>query len=220
MKKINVITIDGPSASGKGSLSKEIANSFDFNLLDSGALYRLYAYLSNMSFTLNEIVGQIRKNVNFDLNDKELLINYLDNDITSDLRTEVIAKTASKLSSIKEVREALFNIQRNFYDGGVLVADGRDMGTVVFNDAKLKIFLTASSQERAKRRYLELQNRGQEVNMRDLIDDIEKRDDMDKTRTLSPLMPADEATIIDSSKMSSEEVLSFTKKLVKRKIFK
>ena len=216
MQKINVITIDGPSASGKGSLSKEIANSFDFNLLDSGALYRLYAYLSNMSFTLNEIVGQIRKNVNFDLNDEELLINYLDNDITSDLRTEVIAKTASKLSSIKEVREALFNIQRNFYDGGVLVADGRDMGTVVFNDAKLKIFLTASSQERAKRRYLELQNRGQEVNMPALIADIEERDLNDSSRELSPLFPAEDAHIIDSSNLSLEEVFSITENLINK----
>ena len=216
MKKINVITIDGPSASGKGSLSKKIANNFDFNLLDSGALYRIYAYLSNMSFTLNEIVGQIRKNVNFDLNDEELLINYLDNDITSDLRTEVIAKTASKLSSIKEVREALFNIQRNFYDGGVLVADGRDMGTVVFNDAKLKIFLTASSQERAKRRYLELQNRGQEVNMPALIADIEERDLKDSSRELSPLFPAEDAHIIDSSNLSLEEVFSITENLINK----
>ena len=94
------------------------------------------------------------------------------------------------------------------------------MGTVVFPEAKVKLFLDASVNERANRRFQELQNRGQEVNMRDLIDDIEKRDEMDKTRTLSPLMPADEATIIDSSKMSSEEVLSFTKKLIKRKIFK
>ena len=94
------------------------------------------------------------------------------------------------------------------------------MGTVVFPKAKVKLFLDASVIERANRRFQELQNRGQEVNMRDLIDDIKYRDAMDKTRTLSPLLPADEATIIDSSKMSSEEVLSFTKKLVKRKIFK
>ena len=216
MKKINVITVDGPSASGKGSLSKKIANSFDFNLLDSGALYRLYAYLSNMSFTSNEIVDQIRKNVNFDLNDKELLIKYLDKDITSDLRSEVIAKIASELSSTKEVRMALFNVQRNFYDGGGLVADGRDMGTVVFNDAKLKIFLTASSQERAKRRYLELQNLGQEVNMPALIADIEERDLKDSSRELSPLFPAEDAHIIDSSKLSLEEVFGITENLIKK----
>ena len=153
MQKINVITIDGPSASGKGALSKAIAKRFQFKILDSGALYRLYAYLSNMSFTSNEIANQIKKNVTFVLDNKDLSIKYLDNDITDDLRSEIIAKTASNLSSRKEVRAALFNIQRNFYDGSGLVADGRDMGTVVFNDAKLKVFLTASPEERAQRRY-------------------------------------------------------------------
>ena len=216
MQKINVITIDGPSASGKGALSKAIAKSFQFKLLDSGALYRLYAYLSNMSFTPNEIADQIRKNVNFVHGNKDLLIKYLDNDITDDLRSEIIAKTASEFSSRKEVRVALFSIQRNFYDGSGLVADGRDMGTVVFNDAKLKVFLTASPEERAKRRYLELQNRGQEVNMRELIDDIKKRDLKDTSRELSPLFPAEDAHIIDSSNLSLEEVFSITENLIKK----
>ena len=216
MQKINVITIDGPSASGKGALSKALAKSFQFKLLDSGALYRLYAYLSNMSFTSNEIADQIRENVNFVLDNKDLLIKYLDNDITDDLRTEIIAKTASEYSSRKEVRVALFSIQRNFYDGSGLVADGRDMGTVVFNDAKLKVFLTASPEERAHRRYLELQNRGQEVNMRELIDDIKKRDLKDSSRELSPLFPAEDAHIIDSSNLSLEEVFSITENLIKK----
>ena len=216
MQKINVITIDGPSASGKGALSKAIAKSIQFKLLDSGALYRLYAYLSNMSFTLNEIADQIRENVNFDLGNKDLLIKYLDNDITDDLRSEIIAKTASEFSSRKEVRAALFSIQRNFYDGSGLVADGRDMGTVVFNDAKLKLFLTASPEERAKRRYLELQNRGQEVNMRELIDNIKKRDLKDSSRELSPLFPAEDAHIIDSSNLSLKEVFSITENLIKK----
>ena len=132
------------------------------------------------------------------------------------MRSEDIAKVASKLSSQKEVRESLFLIQRNFYDGKGLVADGRDMGTVVFQDAKLKIFLTASPEVRAKRRYLELQNRGQEVNMPALIADIEERDLKDSSRELSPLLPADEAHIIDSSDMSLEEVFSITKNLVKK----
>ena len=215
-KKINVITIDGPSASGKGALSKAIAKSFQFKLLDSGALYRLYAYLSNMSFTPNEIADQIRENVNFVLGNKDFLIKYLDNDITDDLRSEIIAKTASEFSSRKEVRVALFSIQRNFYDGSGLVADGRDMGTVVFNDAKLKVFLTASPEERAQRRYLELQNRGQEVNMRELIDDIKKRDLKDTSRELSPLFPAEDAHIIDSSNLSLKEVFSITENLIKK----
>ena len=215
-QKINVITIDGPSASGKGALSKAIAKSFQFKLLDSGALYRLYAYLSNMSFTPNEIADQIRENVNFDLGNKDLLVKYLDNDVTDDLRSEIIAKTASEFSSRKEVRAALFSIQRNFYDGSGLVADGRDMGTVVFNDAKLKVFLTASPEERAKRRYLELQNRGQEVNMRELMDDIKKRDLKDSSRELSPLFPAEDAHIIDSSNLSLEEVFSITENLIKK----
>ena len=216
MQKINVITIDGPSASGKGALSKAIAKSFQFKLLDSGALYRLYAYLSNMSFTPNEIADQIRENVNFDLGNKDLFVKYLDNDVTNDLRSEIIAKTASEFSSRKEVRAALFSIQRNFYDGSGLVADGRDMGTVVFNDAKLKVFLTASPEERAKRRYLELQNRGQEVNMRELMDDIKKRDLKDSSRELSPLFPAEDAHIIDSSNLSLEEVFSITENLIKK----
>ena len=110
----------------------------------------------------------------------------------------------------------MFDIQRSFYNKNGLVADGRDMGTVVFNDAKLKIFLMASSKVRAKRRYLELQNLGQEVNMPALIDDIEKRDLKDSTRKLSPLTPADDANVIDSSNMSLEEVYSYTKNLINK----
>ena len=216
IQKINVITIDGPSASGKGALSKAIAKSFQFKLLDSGALYRLYAYLSNMSFTSKEIADQIRENVNFVFDNKDLSIKYFNNDVTNELRSESIAKTASEFSSRKEVRVALFSIQRNFYDGSGLVADGRDMGTVVFNDAKLKLFLTASPEERAKRRHLELQNRGQEVNMRELIDDIKKRDLKDSSRELSPLFPAEDAHIIDSSNLSLKEVFSITENLIKK----
>ena len=216
MKKINVITIDGPSASGKGALARGIAHKFGFNILDSGVLYRLYAYLSNMSFSSDEIPNQIEGYVEFKKNREELLISYKSNDVTSELRSEKIAKSASEHSSKKEVREALFNIQRNFYDGEGLVADGRDMGTVVFKDAKLKIFLTASPEQRAKRRFLELQNLGQEVNMPALIADIEQRDKKDSCRKLSPLMPAEDAHIIDSSNMKLEEVFSLAEKLINK----
>ena len=217
MNKINVITIDGPSASGKGSLSKNIANHFDYALLDSGVLYRLFAMLDNKQKDYIEIINIIKHQVDFELTDEDLRIILNQKiDITYDLRSEEIAKSASQLSSKKEVRELLFGLQRDFYDGGGLVADGRDMGTVVFKDAKLKIFLTASPEVRAKRRYLELQNRGQEVNMPALIADIEARDLKDSSRELSPLLPADDAIIIDSSDMMLEEVFSFAENLIKK----
>ena len=216
MKKINVITIDGPSASGKGALARQIASEFSINILDSGVLYRLFAYFDNLAIAHSEIAKKIQQEINFNLKIDRLQILNNEKDITSQLRSEDIAKTASKLSSKKEVRSLLFNIQRSFYTSKGLVADGRDMGTVVFKDAKLKIFLTASPEIRAKRRYIELQNLGQEVNMPALIADIEERDLKDSSRKLSPLIPADEAFIIDSSDMSLEEVFSFTENLVKK----
>ena len=216
MKKINVITIDGPSASGKGALARQIASKFSINILDSGLLYRLFAYFDNLAIAHSEIAKKIQQEINFNLKIDRLQILNNKKDITSELRSEDIAKTASKLSSKKEVRSLLFNIQRNFYTSEGLVADGRDMGTVVFKDAKLKIFLTASPEIRAKRRYIELQNLGQEVNMPALIADIESRDLKDSSRELSPLLPADDATIIDSSDMSLEEVFSFAENLIKK----
>ena len=216
MNKINVVTIDGPSASGKGELAKSIAHQFNFKLLDSGILYRLFAYFFNLKLSNEEIALKINNDISFKLKKDNFKILNQSDDITNYLRSEDIAKVASMLSSQKEVRESLFQIQRNFYDKNGLVADGRDMGTVVFKDAKLKIFLTASPEVRAKRRYLELQNRGQEVNMPALIADIKERDLKDSSRELSPLLPADEAHIIDSSDMSLEEVFSITKNLVKK----
>ena len=218
MKKINVVTIDGPSASGKGELAKSIAHYFDFKLLDSGILYRLFAYFFNLKFSNQEIVEKINNEVSFKLDETSFKVFIQSKDITMHLRSEDIAKVASKLSSQKEVRESLFQLQRSFYDQKGLVADGRDMGTVVFKDAKLKIYLTASPEVRAKRRYLELQNRGQEVNMPALIADIEQRDLKDSSRELSPLIAADDAHIIDSSDMSLEEVFSLTENLVKKEL--
>ena len=218
MNKINVLTIDGPSASGKGELARGIAKHFDFKLLDSGVLYRLFAYFNQLEFSNNEITAKIKNEISFKLMENKLNVLEGDQDITEHLRSEEIAKIASKLSSKKEVRVSLFDIQRNFYDKKGLVADGRDMGTVVFKDAKLKIFLTASPEIRAQRRYLELQKYGQEVNMPELIADIEKRDLKDSSRELSPLLPDEEAYVIDSSDMSLEEVFSFTENLVKKEL--
>ena len=137
------------------------------------------------------------------------------NNLTNDLRSEETAKLASELSALKDTRANLLGIQRALNNELGLVADGRDMGTVVFPNAANKFFLTATAEIRAKRRFLELQNRGQEVNMRDLIDDIKHRDLADQSRELSPLLPAADATVIDTSNMSLEEVFNFTKKLIK-----
>ena len=216
MKKINVVAIDGPSASGKGALSRSIAHRFGFDILDSGLLYRLYAFLSHLKIGIDDISEVITKDISFVVEDDSVHVIYEGNKITNQLRSEDIAKFASEHSAKKEVRELLFDIQRDFYNENGLVADGRDMGTVVFKDAKIKIFLTASPEIRAKRRYLELQNRGQEVNMPALIADIEKRDLKDSSRELSPLLPAEDAYIIDSSEMSLEEVFSFTENLIKK----
>ena len=214
-----VITIDGPSAAGKGSLARNLALFLDFSILDSGALYRAFAYFHNQGLNNKEIESSIEK-LMFIPEKDDTKIYYEDTDITSSIRNEEIAKVASELSALSDTRKSLIDIQRNFMPSNNLVADGRDMGTVVFPEAELKIFLVASAEVRAKRRYLELQNRGQEVNMRDLIADIEARDMMDKSRTLSPLIPAEESIIIDSSTMSLDEVLSFTKKLAKKELNK
>ena len=218
--KDDIITIDGPSASGKGSLARNIAAHLNFDILDSGLLYRVYAYLYDYGLEHSKIVSHIKKDIFFKTDLNGLTIQDGKEDITGDLRSEKTAKAASKISSFKETRSNLLELQRGFYSSKGLVADGRDMGTVVFPNAKLKIFLIASPEVRAKRRYLELQNRGQEVNMLALIDDIKQRDLKDQTRVLSPLTPAEDSVVIDSSEMSLDEVLSFTKKLTKRKLNK
>lgn len=215
MSKRQVITIDGPSAAGKGSLARQLALFLNFSILDSGALYRSYAFFYNKDLCQDEIKNEI-KDLIFIPKEDDTKILHKNIDITGSIRNEEIAKVASELSALSETRKSLIDIQRNFMLNKNLIADGRDMGTVVFPEADLKIFLDASPEIRAKRRYLELQNRGQEVNMRDLIEDIEARDLLDKTRTLSPLVPADDSIIVDSSSMSLDEVLSFTKKLIKK----
>ena len=215
MDKINVITVDGPSASGKGSLARKIAQIFDLSILDSGSLYRLFAFFAEEGIDMSAIPEIIKSNIEFKIIQEDLMITNLKDDITSKLRSEHIAVLASELSSLAEVRDALFDIQRAFYTHKGLVADGRDMGTVVFKDAKLKIYLTATVEVRARRRYLELQKRGQEVNMPALIADIEQRDFKDSSRELSPLLPADDAHVIDSSDMSLEDVIKITKSLIK-----
>ena len=214
MKNNNIITIDGPSASGKGSLAKALAKKLNFILLDSGLLYRAYSYCFDQSQN-HSSATELFSNLRIDSIEHEMRVFEQKKDITSILRHENVAKSASKLSSLKETRDNLISFQRDLASNHGLVADGRDMGTVVFPDAGTKIFLVADAEVRAKRRFLELQNAGQGVNMRDLIDDIRLRDAADKEREISPLIPADDSIEVNSSNLSPQEVLEIVLKIYK-----
>ena len=217
MKNKKIITIDGPSASGKGLLARELAKELDFILLDSGLLYRAYSYCfdkeknhdSAMNFFLElSIEGVTGAMEVFEGN----------RNITPALRHENIALSASKLSSLKETRENLITFQRSLSNEYGLIADGRDMGTIVFPDAATKIFLIADIEVRAERRFLELQNAGQGVNMRDLIVDIRLRDEADRAREISPLVPAADSVEVNSSNLTPREVLNKVLQIYKEHI--
>ncbi len=214
MKNNNIITIDGPSASGKGSLAKALAKQLNFILLDSGLLYRAYSYCFDQSQN-HSVATELFSNLRIDSIENEMRVFEQKKDITSILRHENVAKSASKLSSLKETRENLISFQRDLASNHGLVADGRDMGTVVFPDAGTKIFLVADAEVRAKRRFLELQNADQGVNMRDLIEDIRLRDEADKAREISPLIPAYDSIEVNSSNLTPQEVLELVLKIYK-----
>ena len=214
MKNNNIITVDGPSASGKGSLAKALAKELNFILLDSGLLYRAYSYCFDKSQN-HSSAKDLFSNLRINSIDHEMHVFENNTDITSILRQENIAKSASQLSSLKETRDNLISFQRDLASDNGLVADGRDMGTVVFPDAGTKIFLVADAEVRAKRRFLELQNADQGVNMRDLIEDIRLRDEADKAREISPLMPADDSIEVNSSDLTPQEVLEIVLKIYK-----
>jgi cytidylate kinase len=216
LKNNNIITIDGPSASGKGSLAKALAKELDFILLDSGLLYRAYSYCYDHSKN-HSLAMDLFSHLNIQSIDNVMHVFENEKDITTILRHEDVAKLASEVSSFKETRANLISFQRDLASDQGLVADGRDMGTVVFPDAKTKIFLVADAKVRAKRRFLELQNAGQEVNMRDLIDDIRLRDEADEAREISPLMPADDSIEVNSSNLTPQEVLGVVLKIYKEK---
>ena len=216
LKNNNIITIDGPSASGKGSLAKALAKELNFILLDSGLLYRAYSYCFDHS-QKHSLAMDLFSQLNIQSIDHEMYVFENGKDITSILRHEDVAKFASELSSFKETRDNLISFQRNLANDHGLVADGRDMGTVVFPNAGTKIFLIANVEVRAKRRFLELQNAGQEVNMRDLIEDIRLRDEADKVREISPLIPAEDSVEVNSSNLSPHEVLKIVLKIYKEK---
>jgi len=205
-----VIAIDGPSGTGKGTISQLVARHLGWHLLDSGALYRVIAVGAEKNdIKTNDINGlqkfaegmQVAFSTEF-----EGSITLDDDEISHQVRLEETAEKASVVAAIPEIREVLLQRQRDFQLPPGLVADGRDMGTVVFPDSRLKIYLTASPEERAQRRYKQLINKGVSVNLRALLQDIASRDERDANRAVSPLRPAEDAVVIDTTSLTIEEV--------------
>jgi len=203
-----VITVDGPSGSGKGTLCALLAKQLGWNLLDSGALYRLLAFAAGnhgIDLTNEEALKQLAAHLDVQFIDKRIILEG--EEVTDAIRNEQVGAGASMVASLPAVREALLQRQRAFQEMPGLVADGRDMGTVVFTDAPLKIFLTASAEERARRRYLQLKAKGDDVNLASLLDEIRARDERDTQRAVAPLKPAADAIQLDSTELSIEQVL-------------
>jgi cytidylate kinase len=208
-----VIAIDGPSGSGKGTIGQILAQRFGWHYLDSGALYRAVGYLAvHQQAAANDIPGLVRLAQGMDISfeifpDRSARVLLNGADPGDGLRTEEAGAMASKVAAIPEVRSALLNKQRAFRQPPGLVADGRDMGTVVFADALLKVFLTASPDIRAQRRYNQLKDKGFDANLSRLLGEIRDRDTRDAARAVSPLKPANDAVILDSSALSIPEVV-------------
>ena len=202
---IPVIAIDGPSASGKGTIARRVAGRLGLHYLESGALYRVLALISIRESSLDErrLVASART---MDLRFHGERIILQNHDVTDEIRSEACGNRASDVARIPPVRQALLTRQRAFRQSPGLVADGRDMGTVVFPDAGLKIFLTARPEIRAERRYKQLKEKGIDANLRALSRDLLERDERDAKRPVAPLVPAPDSQVLDSSALSIDEV--------------
>jgi cytidylate kinase len=213
---MNIVTIDGPSGSGKGTISRKVAQALGYALLDSGALYRISG-LKALKLGLNladegALVEMLKStDIRFESAGEQTVTMLDGDDVSKAIREERVGMAASEIAPLPGLRAALLQRQRDFASVSGLVADGRDMGTVVFPKAKSKIFLTASSTERAKRRVLQLQQAGVEnIDEAKILEDIEARDARDRNRSSSPLVPAKDALILDSTQLSIEEVFDAT----------
>ena len=212
---VPIITIDGPVASGKGTVARAVAEALGFHLLDSGAIYRAHALAClNRDIKSNEIksLTAIAQALSLKFSGDRIALDG--HDVTTAVRTEAVGMMASTLSAIPEVRAALFDRQRAFAQPPGLVADGRDMGTVIFPDAGTKVFLTASAEERARRRYKQLKEKGLAVTLAALLREIEARDARDAARPVAPLKPATDAVLIDSTGMPVDAVVAKVLSLV------
>ena len=210
----SVITIDGPSGSGKGTVSRLLAQQLGWHILDSGAIYRVLALAAihhNIEADDEEALIPLAAHldVQFEIEDPSAPARIIleGEDVTNSIRNEEVGGVASQVAFLPRVREALLRRQRAFKQEPGLVADGRDMGTVVFPSAEVKIFLTASAEERANRRYKELKEKGEDVTIPRLLKAIQERDERDMNRTVAPLKPADDALVLDSTELDANQVL-------------
>jgi cytidylate kinase len=207
---MNLITIDGPAGSGKGTIAKQLSQELKLNYLDSGAIYRILGFHlkeNNIPIEDDVLIKEDIQKAKIQFIEDAIYLN--DRDVTDVIRTESIAKMASLIAAKKTVRESILDLQRSFLQKPGLVAEGRDMGTVVFPEAKHKFFLTATVEERASRRYKQLISKGFDVSMADLVVEIQERDFRDTNRTISPLVPAANAVIIDTTELSPSQVIEF-----------
>ncbi|WP_220721089.1 (d)CMP kinase [Agarivorans litoreus] len=214
-QNVPVVTIDGPSGSGKGTLCQKLAQHYQWQLLDSGAIYRVLALAAlhhEVALDNEEALSLLAAHldVRFEAKGGSTLVILEGEDVSLEIRKETAGNAASKVAAFPRVREALLRRQRAFREEPGLIADGRDMGTVVFVDAPAKIFLDASAAERAQRRYNQLQEKGFSVSFDHLLSEIEERDHRDRNRSVAPLVPAQDALVIDSTSLSIEEVVKMS----------